>query len=115
MRPIYQIFAENLNYYMHEKDISQTQLAIAMDVSMSIVSEWMNGNKAPRFGNLEKLCKCLGITYTQLLADRETDYDALTPKEERLLTVYKTIPDAGKKKLLEYANDLDTIYEKENH
>ena len=110
MRPIYELFAENLNYYMNDRNISQTQIALTMDVSMSIVSEWMNGKKAPRFGNLEKLCLCLGVTYTQLFADRSID-PVLTPKEEQLITAYKQISDTGKKKLLEYAQDMEKLYE----
>ena len=41
------VFAENLQYYMSEKNVSRKELSEALDTSYFTVTSWVNGKKYP--------------------------------------------------------------------
>ena len=48
MEKLNSVFMENLRYYLELRRKSQIDLARAVDVSSSTVSDWINGRKIPR-------------------------------------------------------------------
>lgn len=61
------IFAENLQRYLFDRDVSQRELSRIMDVSPSTVSSWCTGLKIPRMGMIEKLANYFGIEKSDLI------------------------------------------------
>ena len=68
------------------QNLSQGQLAEAMEVSRQAVSKWENDQTCPDIGLLPQLSKILGVTVDELLsgkADEELPAVRLVPEAER--------------------------------
>lgn len=67
---------------MELRGISQTQLALKLDVSSATISDWCSGKKFPRPARLEQLAEVLQVTVTELLSvdgvRKASDRDQLT-------------------------------------
>lgn len=61
------IFAEQLNYWLRIRGITQVQLACKVGVSESAVSFWCSGTKMPRIKTIDKIAEVLNISITDLL------------------------------------------------
>lgn len=61
------IFAENLREIMKEKGIEQKTLAQVIGVSDAAVSFWLNGQKFPSPGKVQKIADFLGVRKSQLI------------------------------------------------
>ena len=61
------IFAENLREIMKEKGIEQKTLAQVIGVSDAAVSFWLNGQKYPSPGKVQKIADFLGVRKSQLI------------------------------------------------
>lgn len=61
------IFAENLKGIMKEKGIEQKTLAQVIGVSDAAVSFWLNGQKYPSPGKVQKIADFLGVRKSQLI------------------------------------------------
>lgn len=61
------IFAENLREILKEKGISQQTLARFVGVSDASVSFWLNGQKYPSPGKVQKIADYLGVRKSQLI------------------------------------------------
>lgn len=68
---IKEIFTRKLNYYLRLKDRSQADLARAMDVTTSTVSDWCNGKKMPRSDRLQAIANWLNIQLSDLLTEKD--------------------------------------------
>ena len=51
-------------------DMTQMNLADAMEVSYQAVSNWERGNSMPDISKLEQLCKILHLTMEELLGSK---------------------------------------------
>lgn len=65
-----EIFSDNFKYYRNLKNVSMNELAEAIKVSQSTISDWENGNKMPRSGSIQKLADYFRIDKIDLLVDR---------------------------------------------
>ena len=91
------VFCANLQTLMKLRGITQSDIALALDVSSSTVSDWCNGKKYPRADKVQKLADLLDVKFSSL-----TNEDAL---EKNL----QDIEDADRIKLLHekpYLRDL---------
>lgn len=61
------IFSENLREIMKEKGIEQKTLAQVIGVSDAAVSFWLNGQKYPSPGKVQKIADFLGVRKSQLI------------------------------------------------
>lgn len=61
------VFAENLREIMKEKGIEQKTLAQVIGVSDAAVSFWLNGQKYPSPGKVQKIADFLGVRKSQLI------------------------------------------------
>lgn len=113
MKSAVEIFSENLNFYFKQKNVAQLEFASYLDVSMSTVSEWLNGKKSPRFQKLSAICSFLGVEYTDMFIDRSEPRKELTPTERDIIERYQSLPNNGKKKVSIYIDDMAVVYEKE--
>ncbi|MCL2745888.1 MAG: helix-turn-helix domain-containing protein [Coriobacteriia bacterium] len=68
-KSITQIFASNIRKLRSRNGVTGEELASALRVSQSTVSDWENAKKMPREGSLEKIAAYFGVSKTELLAD----------------------------------------------
>lgn len=73
MKSYNEIFAENLNRLMKEKDLSQNRLAHKLGVSPATVNLWCNGTSIPSRNDLmNRLCDFFNVTPAELSTDRDS-------------------------------------------
>ena len=59
-----------------EKNISQEELANALDVSRQTISKWETGESTPDFNKICPLCEYFGITSDELLSGKQNIVEA---------------------------------------
>ncbi|MBQ0165353.1 MAG: helix-turn-helix transcriptional regulator [Bacteroidales bacterium] len=72
-------FGERMKKRMEALSLSQNDVAQAIGVSQSVVSEWSLGRKEPRMKNFDKLCEVLHCSRAYLMGTEEQ------PTQEELL------------------------------
>lgn len=101
-----EIFQNNLNNLMKTSKTKQIDIARYAEVSYQTVSAWVCGRGYPRAEAMEKLCKFFGVKQSALTEKpEETD-------EDRLLLAFRSLPEEGKQKLLDRADELLFLYSK---
>ena len=64
------VFAKNLSIYLERADMTSSDLARSVNVSKTIVSEWINGKKIPRWNKIEELSQFFNINISDLIEDK---------------------------------------------
>lgn len=101
-----EIFRKNLATLMRNTKTKQVDIAKYAEVSYQTVSSWVCGRGYPRAEQMEKLCKFFGIRQSALTEEqKETD-------EDRLLSMFRSLPQEGRDKLFERASELKKLYPK---
>ena len=101
-----EIFKNNLSELIRVSKVKQNDIAKYAEVSYQTVSSWVCGRGYPRAEQMEKLCKFFGIRQSALTEEqKETD-------EDRLLSMFRSLPQEGRDKLLERASELKRLYPK---
>ena len=101
-----EIFKNNLSELIRISKVKQNDIAKYAEVSYQTVSSWVCGRGYPRAEQMEKLCKFFGIRQSALTEEqKETD-------EDRLLSMFRSLPQEGRDKLLERATELKKLYPK---
>lgn len=116
---------EYINYYMMSNNISMRQFARNADISHSYISYIISG-KTPRgtkpvltIDKYVKIANAMGMTVNELFDKVDTDiawgkhgavydeiYDSLSNENNDLIALFDSLNEDGRKKLLEYADDL---------
>ena len=68
-----QVFANNLIKYLELNDMSQNELARALDVSPTSVNNWCRGLKTPRMDKVDKICGLFRIERSDLINEPESE------------------------------------------
>ena len=101
-----EIFKNNLTNLLKSTKTKQIDLAKYAEVSFQTVSAWVKGRGYPRADAMEKICRFFNVKQSALTEKgEETD-------EEKLLSAFRSLPDAGRRKLLERAEELILLYPK---
>src|SRR5699024_11628791 len=82
-----EVFSKNLRSLIDSRGIDQKILADYLGISEMSVSNWVNGTKYPRMGNVQKIADYFGIRKSDLIEDKDgkpiftsTAYDYLPIK-----------------------------------
>jgi transcriptional regulator with XRE-family HTH domain len=67
------IFAQNLLFYMAERNKSRKDVAEAIGVSYYTFTDWVKGKKYPRMDKVEKLADYFGIKKSDLIERKVTE------------------------------------------
>ena len=97
-----EIFRDNFNEIMRLQKLKQIDIARGIEISEKTVSAWSTGRGYPRADALERLCKFLNVRKSVLTEDPNDE----ASDEENLLTMYRSLNDEGKEKLIERAEEL---------
>jgi len=102
-------FAKRLQQVRSDAGLSQSALARQVDTSQSAISQMESGERQPSFDMLRRLAKALGVSTAHLLGE---DVDQLSEKEQVYFRQYRSLPDAAKRELREYAEYLRQKHKK---
>src|SRR5690625_7403346 len=75
-----EIFSKNLKKLIEKRGIDQRILADYLGISEMSVSNWVNGNKYPRIGNIQKMADYLGVKKSDLIEDNSDEKDVTSSK-----------------------------------
>lgn len=90
-------FPELLKALMATRDVSQSDVARALDVAASRVSIWKSGKGRPEPRNLERMAEVFALDFDRLL--RVCGYrsseraDSLDPEEAEVLALLRLVPE----------------------
>lgn len=90
-------FAENLKKARFEKGWNQAQLAQAMEISQTAISQFEKGSRLPTPANIKKLSDILGVSRDYLVGDEE-----MVNERVKLMRSMHGLSPEGLKKVEEY-------------
>lgn len=100
-----EIFRKNLSNMLHNTKTKQIDLAKYAEVSFQTVSAWITGRGYPRAETMEKVCKFFGVKQSALTEEQNHE-----TQEDKLIELYRILPEEGKDKLLQRAEELIMLY-----
>lgn len=104
-----EIFQKNLSNMLSETKTKQIDIAKYANVSYQTVSAWITGRGYPRPDAMERLCKFFGVKKSVLTENQNEKEET---QEEKLLTAFRSLPQEGRDKLSERADELMILYKK---
>ena len=69
------IMSDNIQHFMNRDNMSRAELAKALGVSYSIVTQWINMKAYPRIDKIEKMANLFGIEKADLVECRNDALD----------------------------------------
>lgn len=96
---------KNMIFYRKRANITQKGLADAIGSASTTVSGWERGVATPDIDTLCAICNVLKVSLYDMCGIIEEDAD-LSPEEKKLLDLYKLLNAAGRRKLIERAEEL---------
>ena len=75
-----EIFAKNLKKFVAVSGKDRKEIARALGVPYSTLTDWINGNKYPRIDNIDKMAAYFGVSKSDLIEDfrqKQKDNDML--------------------------------------
>lgn len=112
------VLAKNLKKYIQMTGKDRKEVAIALGVPYSTMTDWVNGNKYPRINNIEMMAEYFGVTKSDLIEDfeqKQKDNDTLSNiivqlrTNRDLLDIVETLSSLDRAKLVSLKNLLDTL------
>ena len=93
-------FSQNLIFLRRDRNLTQPQLAKAINVSNAVVSFWENGKNEPKVSYIKKLANFFGVTTDFLLGQTDewgnnldtTGNNSLTDEEKKIVDMYRKLP-----------------------
>lgn len=102
---IKRVFSENLNYFLELNNKQAVALVNDLGIPFSTVSNWTNGIKMPRMGNVELLAKYFGIEKSDLIEDRSSKPDYYYINAETREMAHLILHDSDLRLLFDAARD----------
>ena len=76
-------FSENLKNFRIFRGLSQRQIAMAVNKTSAVISNWEKGINAPDLDSLEILCRALNVTPNELLGwSRNEEFEKYKIEQE---------------------------------
>ena len=85
------VFAERVKTKRHEKQMTQTQLARAIQVSLSAISNYEQGGVLPDICIAEKMSRFFGVTIEWLIGIEENPSDKIKNDTESFLSAINSV------------------------
>jgi len=111
-------FGMNLAYYLEARRVKKLELAEATGVSAPTVSHWVYGEKMPKSGELEKICRLLEVEKSDLVHPIEATLYTPTKEEvnitrwrKKMFSVIKSANETQLKQLYSISRVLGFVNE----
>lgn len=95
-----QIIASNIKKYVSMHKITQKELANAIGISPSTLSDYMNLRSNPSYGVIQKIADYFGI----LKSDIDTTYK--DPVNKDISSIYEKLNADGQRRVYDFANEV---------
>lgn len=116
MNSDYEIFANNLKFYMNKYGYNQSTLAEKLGVSNTSVFYWINGDKFPRMAKVVTMCELFNCTKADLLQiDQRKLPNNASEQMERLIIYAQHLNAKGVDKVIDFIGDLKDDYFQESN
>lgn len=99
-------FSKNLKYFLELNDKQPVDLVNDLKLPFSTVSNWVNGTKMPRMGNVELLARYFGIEKSDLLEEKAKDGQGYYINPETAEIAQQVFQDPDLRLLFEAARDV---------
>jgi len=99
------VIRENLNKFVDEAGVSQSELARAVGVTPRSVSKWLTGESGIDPDHIKPVCDFLGIPMHALLGE-ESSYTEISKDGRRAIELLDRLDATGRAKALSYMEDL---------
>ena len=99
-------FSKNLKYFLELNGKQPVDLVNDLKLPFSTVSNWVNGTKMPRMGNVELLAKYFGIEKSDLLEEKSKDGQGYYINPETAEIAQQVFQDPDLRLLFEAARDV---------
>lgn len=83
------MFAETLKILRKQRNIKQSEMAAALNVTQGAVANWEKGLRAPSLDILPDIARLLDVSIDQLFGIQPTPQIILTDEEKRVLSAYR--------------------------
>ena len=90
------VFSANLEYYIDSKNVTQRELAKAIGVTESSITDWITKRHYPRLDKIQLIAEFFGIQMTDLVEPRGNSKKSYSDKEQLVLELFHKIPDDRK-------------------
>ena len=97
------IFPERLKTAMDDHGVTANELSIMTGISNPLLSNYLHGRYLPKHDKLTILAAALGVSVEWLLGVEKELY---VPEDQIILAQYNALNEAGRQKLIAYADDL---------
>ena len=97
-----EVLSKNIKRYLHNYKMTQLDLARALDVSTSTVSDWINKKKEPRIKKIDAMCRLFDCRRSDIMSDITPDIDSPLVKIPILGNMPAGIPISAKDEILGY-------------
>lgn len=87
--------------------LTQQEIARSLDVSQSTITMWENGKRRPDLEMLESIADYFNVDLNYLTGNSDRTTRILTAEQFSLITIFDRLNEDGRRKLFEYARDLD--------
>lgn len=87
-KKIREVFSKNLKHYLELNDKQPVDIVRDLNIPFSTVSNWINGLKMPRMGNVEMLARYLHVEKSDLLEDKNADEEYYINQQARELAEF---------------------------
>lgn len=110
-------FGERIRKYRLMRGLSQKELAKRMNISQQAIAKFEKTNIQPKLSTARNFAEALGVTVGDLVTDwtyfshKEIVMDWAEPSKNELLKHYQKLNTQGKRKVVDYAEDLTKIPE----
>lgn len=112
------LFKENLNKYMKERDVTQSELARYCGIERQSVQGWCSGKAFPRIDYIERISQCLNVEKSVLLGWQTEEEQKISMRIDnmgRMLLNYSKMSKLSETNFKIVCNLIDSLYEAENH
>lgn len=112
--------SKNLYSLMAIHNISRTELATRLGVSVSSVGFWVTGQKIPRMEKVDKMCEIFGCRRSDILEEPASDSTNINPRsasmpveltsaEQDMISDYRALNDIGQQEAGKRVHELTLI------
>lgn len=114
-------FGERVKKYRLMRGLSQKELAKRMNISQQAVAKFEKTKIQPKLSTARNFAEALGVTVGDLVTEwasfshEEIAMDWVAPSKNELLKHYQKLNTQGKRKVVDYAEDMTKIPEYQDH
>ena len=86
------VFQNNLEKYILRSGKAKKDIAFALGVQPSTISDWLAGRGYPRLKYMDPLAEMLGVSVAELVEEMPLSQDTISAEEQEVLDLFHKVP-----------------------